>query len=60
MRNQFNLWKQLPVSERAALLSNEDFDLEQLAVELPAAAQLTIEEKSAQQIEEEDRKLGKF
>ncbi len=46
MRDQFDLWKQLPISERAALLTCEDFDLDQLlAVDRQAAEQLTGEQQ---------------
>ncbi len=40
------MWKQLPISERAALLTSEDFDLDQLlAVDRQAAEQLTGEQR---------------
>jgi hypothetical protein len=47
LRDQFDLWKQLPISERAALLTSEDFDLDQLlgAVDRQAAEQLTGEQE---------------
>ncbi len=46
MRDQFDLWKQLPISERAALIASEDFDLDQLlAVDRQAAEQLTGEQQ---------------
>ncbi len=47
LRDQFDLWKQLPISERAALITSEDFDLDQLlgAVDRQAAEQLTGEQQ---------------
>ncbi len=39
------MWKQLPISERAALIASEDFDLDQLlTVDRQAAEQLTGEQ----------------
>ncbi len=47
LRDQFDLWKQLPISERAALLTSEDFDLDQLlgAVDRQAVEQLAGEQQ---------------